>query len=50
MNKTDQINPHPSRRSRSAILRECSPVVQDVRTIELLFCLVLFFRSLLRSW
>ena len=32
----------PSRQSRSAILREYSPAVQDVRTIEPLFCLSCF--------
>jgi hypothetical protein len=36
--------------SRSAILWERSPVVQDMRTIKLLFYLVLFFRSLLSGW
>jgi hypothetical protein len=31
-------NRRPSRRSRTAILRECSPVVSHVRTIEVLAC------------
>ena len=39
MNKTNQMNQiNPSRLFCSGILRECSPVVPHVRTIEVLAC------------
>jgi len=40
----------PSRRSRSAILWECSPVAPHVRTIEVRACQNNFSRSLLHGW